>query len=125
MIIQPPMTLYKPNKINTAKLPFQPIIFNHFLFVNFSYILVVYVLPILPTVNSIINNGNPTSNVNIKNINKKAPPPYIPAIYGNFHIAPSPIADPALANMKPSEDFHCDSLCIVHTSFTPYYSLLR
>ena len=34
--------------------------------------------------------------------NKNAAPPYSPVIYGNFHIFPRPIADPAAAAITPN-----------------------
>lgn len=34
----------------------------------------------------------------------KAPPPFSPAIYGNFQILPKPTADPEAANMNASRD---------------------
>ena len=46
----------------------------------------------------------------------------MPAMYGNFHIAPSPIADPALAKINPVDVFHCDSLL---NSSTPFNALKR
>jgi len=55
--------------------------------------------------------------VKIKNMNKNAPPPYIPAIYGNFHIAPNPIAEPALARIKPVDVFQCEWLLKIPTPF--------
>mgnify|MGYP007026321374 CR=1 FL=1 len=33
-------------------------------------------------------------------------PPFVPAMYGNFQIAPRPTAEPALAKIKPMRDPH-------------------
>jgi hypothetical protein len=40
------------------------------------------------------------------NKRKNAPPPLVPATYGNFQMAPNPIAAPADARIKPSRDDH-------------------
>src|SRR5690625_6803496 len=70
--------------------------------------------------NSASRIGNPMKIVKNKKIRKKAPPPDIPVIYGNFQIAPRPIAEPAADKMKPSFDVHCSLFCSIrseeHTS---------
>ncbi|CEY35605.1 Uncharacterised protein [Streptococcus pneumoniae] len=62
---------------------------------------------LLPITNSANNSGKPINNVKPMKIRKNAPPPPMPAIYGNFQIAPRPIAEPAAANTKPNFDVHC------------------
>ena len=39
-----------------------------------------------------------------------APPPFSPVIYGNFHMFPSPTAEPAAANIKAVLDDHSSLL---------------
>lgn len=34
----------------------------------------------------------------------KTEPPFVPAMYGNFQMAPRPTAEPALARMKPRRE---------------------
>src|SRR5699024_12842643 len=61
----------------------------------------------LPIINSDTSIGRPINRVKIMNNKKKAPPPFIPVTYGNFQMAPSPIAAPADANTKANLDVHC------------------
>ena len=61
-----------------------------------------------PKTNSASSNGRPINNVKIRKTNKKLPPPLAAVIYGNFHTAPSPIAEPADARMKPIFEPHVE-----------------
>src|SRR5699024_12022007 len=70
-------------------------------------------------INSANKMGKPINIVNIKKISKKTPPPDLPAIYGNFQIAPNPIADPAVAKIKPSFEAHC-SCCFIFLLLVHY-----
>src|SRR5699024_1180304 len=54
--------------------------------------------------------------VKIMKIKKNAPPPVIPVMYGNFHIAPRPIADPAAAKIQPNFDVNCSFDCFMIVS---------
>ena len=45
--------------------------------------------------------------IQIKYIRTNAPPPFSPAIYGNFQILPKPIAEPVTASIKVNLDDHC------------------
>ena len=38
----------------------------------------------------------------------KAEPPLLPAMYGNFQMAPKPTAEPALAKIKPKREPHVE-----------------
>ncbi len=57
-------------------------------------------------INSANRSGNPIKIVNKINNAKNAPPPLVPVTYGNFHIAPRPIAAPADAKIKPRREDH-------------------
>jgi len=57
-------------------------------------------------INSEMSIGSPINKVNATKMRKNAPPPLIPVTYGNFQIAPKPIAAPAEDKMNPSFDDH-------------------
>ncbi len=57
--------------------------------------------PRRPIINSAMSTGKPIKNVHKTNNKIKTLPPLVPAIYGNFQMAPSPIALPAAAKIKP------------------------
>ena len=61
--------------------------------------------------------GIPTSKTLIKYVNTKAPPPFCPVRYGNFHMLPKPTADPKVAKKtaKPDEK---DSLLFILSKLT-------
>ena len=44
--------------------------------------------------------GNPITNIQPRYINTNAPPPFVPALYGNPQIFPKPTAEPLAANIK-------------------------
>src|SRR5699024_11899769 len=66
-----------------------------------------------PINNSASKIGRAMKIVRRMKIRKNAPPPDIPLMYGNFHIAPRPIADPAAAKIKPNFDVHCSFDCFM------------
>jgi len=45
-------------------------------------------------------------NMHTRYISTNAPPPFSPAMYGNFQMLPKPMADPVTASMKVSLDDH-------------------
>src|SRR5690625_6038408 len=73
-----------------------------------------------PIINSASKMGKPINKVKMIKIKKNAPPPETPTIYGNFHIAPRPIAEPAVAKINPNFELHCSCCCFIrseeHTS---------
>ncbi len=50
--------------------------------------------------------AEPINKVNTTKMSKNAPPPLIPVTYGNFQIAPSPLAAPADDKINPSFNDH-------------------
>lgn len=62
--------------------------------------------------NSAIRIGNPIMMVKAINNKKNAPPPLVPVIYGNFQIAPRPMAAPADERINPKRDVHCCFFCM-------------
>ena len=61
-----------------------------------------FALAFCPINDSAINTVRPINNIHKRYIITKAPPPYSPVIYGNFHIFPKPTAEPAAARINPS-----------------------
>ena len=59
-----------------------------------------------PSTNSARSSGSPIKRVKIRKTSKNPPPPFAAVMYGNFHTAPRPIADPAEASMKPILELH-------------------
>ena len=53
--------------------------------------------------------------VEMRKTSRKPPPPFAAVMYGNFQTAPSPMAEPADARIKPSFEPHCDFSDIVET----------
>src|SRR5690625_419600 len=78
-----------------------------------------------PIINSASKIGIPMKIVKSKKIKKNAPPPDLPAIYGNFQIAPSPMADPAVARINPSLDVHCSVCCFISDMPLSYFNILK
>ena len=59
----------------------------------------------LPMANSHMSIGRPNSTRQIRYRNRKAPPPFCPQMYGNFHTLPRPMAHPADTSINPNRDW--------------------
>ena len=105
-------------------MPLQPTICQEELLLDscaIYLIALIGLLPdLLPKIISLIIIGMPIIKIHPRYIKTKAPPPLVPALYGNPQIFPSPTADPVAAKIK----VHCPIHDPCNFNFRSSYKIL-